>query len=127
MSETKSEEQQERAEKAARTGKALVVVAHGKPWVLAWQAGEALYEVMSGQGAGKDGFAPEDEGFDMGPAPSGDGVYVCVLGWVDDGPGDWPGSREVLPSIKEWRLATAEEWAHHLKNEWPWQAEEGWA
>jgi hypothetical protein len=124
MGETKRrvEEKQE----AAITGKALVVVAHGKPWVLVWQAGEALYETMSAQGAVKDGFAPEDEGFDMGTSP-GDGVYVCDLGWVDDGPGDWPGSREVLPSIKMWRLATPEEWAHHLKNEWPWESEEGWA
>jgi hypothetical protein len=114
----------EGAERAARTGKALVVVAHGKPWVLAWQVGTHLYELMTGH---KDGFAPEDEGFDMGPVPEGDGVYVCELGWVDDGPGDWPGSREVLPSLVSWRKATPEEWGHHLKNEWPWEPEEGWA
>ena len=110
-----------------RTGKALVIVAHGKAWVLVYQAGEHLREVMDAQGAAKDGFAPEDEGFDMGPAPKGDGVYICDLGWVDDGPSDWcDGSREVPPSIGAWRLATAEEWAHHLQNEWPWEPEEGW-
>jgi hypothetical protein len=122
-----SQVKQERVEEFARTGKALVVVAYGKAWVAAWQAGEHLYEVVTGQGGSKDGFAPEDEGFDMGPAPDGDGVYVCDLGWVDDGPGDWPGSREVLPSIATWRRATFEEWARHLKNEWPWEPVEGWA
>jgi len=129
MSESKRlwEEKQERDHEIAQTGKALVVVAHGKPWVLVWQAGEHLYEAMTGQGAAKDGFAPEDEGWDVGPAPNGDGVYVCDLGWVDDGPSDWEdGSREVLPSIKARRPATPEEWAHHLKNEWPWELEEGW-
>ncbi len=119
------QEQQERAEEVARTGKALVVVAHGKTWVLAWQAGEYLYEIMTGQGTAKEGFAPEHEGFDM--AIPGDGVYICDLGWVDDGAGDWQGSREVLPSIAAWRLATPEEWASHLKNEWPWELVEGWA
>jgi hypothetical protein len=116
----------ERAKEVARTGKALVIVAHGKALVLAWQAGDSLYEAMR-QGGIKESFAPEDEGFDMGPAPSGDGIYVCDLGWVDDGPGDWPGSREVLPSIQAWRQATAEEWGRHLKNEWPWEPVEGWA
>ena len=123
-------EQRERLDRKSKesacTGKALVIVAHGKVLVLAWQAGESLYEVMTGQGGSKDGFAPEDEGFDMA-APGDDGVYVCDLGWVDDGPGDWPGSREVLPSIKTWRLATEKEWSRHLKNEWPWEPVEGWA
>lgn len=121
------QEQMERDYEIARTGRALVVVAHGKAWVLVYQAGEHLYEVMSGQGADKEGFAPEGNGYDIGPAPSGDGVYVCELGWVDDGPSDWgDGSREVLPSFKSWRLATVEEWGRHLKNEWPWEPEEGW-
>lgn len=143
MGETKRrvEAKQEEAREVARTGKALVVVAHGKAWVAAWQAGESLREVMAGQGgcqvalciraqAGDlvDGFAPESEGYDMGPAPSGDGVYVCDLGLVDDGPSDWgDGSREVLPSIRAWCLATPEEWSHHLKNEWPWEPKDGWS
>ena len=120
-------ETKERVAELARTGKALVVVAHGKPYVLAWQAGEHLAEVMAGQGADKDGFDPEKNGFDMGPAPNGDGVYVCDLGWVDDGPSDWgDGSREVLPSIRTWRLATEEEWGYQRNNEWPWFPKEGW-
>ena len=121
-------EEKERNAESARTGKALVVVAHGKAYVLAWQAGEHLREIMTGQGSHKDGFDPKKSGFDIGPAPNGDGVYVCDLGWVDDGPSDWgDGSREVLPSLKTWRLATAEEWAHHAKNEWPWESREGWS
>jgi|GEM_PF-2503990 len=128
MSETKRrlEAAQKETREVARTGKALVVVAHGKPYVLAWQAGKHLAEVMAGHGADKDGFDPEKNGYDMGPAPNGDGVYVCDLGWVDDGPGDWPGSREVLPSIKTWRPVTAEEWGYQRNGEWPWYPEEGW-
>ena len=122
----KRERLDRKSKESACTGKALVIVAHSKALVLAWQVGESLYEVMTGQGGSKEGFVPEDEGFDMA-APGDDGVYVCDLGWVDDGPGDWPGSREVLPSIKTWRLATEKEWSRHLKNEWPWEPVEGWA
>jgi hypothetical protein len=112
-------EQAERAAERAATGKALVVVVHGEPFVIAWQAGMYLSEMMSGQGASGETFAPGECGFDMEVPP--DGVYLCDLGWVDDGPGDWPGSREVVCSIKEWQPATKEQWQHHLKNEWPWE------
>ena len=52
MDETKRrvEAKQEEAREVARTGKALVVVAHGKAWVAAWHAGDSLREVMAGQG-----------------------------------------------------------------------------
>lgn len=51
------------------------------------------------------------------PAP---GIWVWEGGWEDDGPGDWPGTREVRLTGK-WRTATAEEVTSFRDDEHVWE------
>ena len=101
------------------TGRALVVAFFGKALALVWDGDEALTETLDAAGASRlDGFDFEDAGVDAGELA--DGVYVGRLVLSDDGPGDWPGSREVAVSFRDKRPATAEEWASARADEWPW-------
>jgi hypothetical protein len=58
------------------------------------------------------------EDFDHEPQP--DGIYIAELVFVDEGPGDWPGSRETSIGVRNWRLATAAEWEEYVEGNWPW-------
>ena len=48
-----------------------------------------------------------------------------VVGLTDDGPGDWPGSREVRLGFASMRPATKEEWDAHCGGLWPWDVPGG--
>ncbi len=97
----------------------LVVYAHGQALALVCEPGITLDFIHeSDSKANTDGFVLDEAVVDYGIMP--DGVYYGVLSLVDDGPGDWPGSREVCPSLSDVRPVTADEWKAHLQGEWPW-------
>jgi hypothetical protein len=119
------------------TIKALVLFAHQKGHVIMYGDGclpvlgttRPLTEREKEDGAvedfihdmvGPDDFDLEKAGADY--APHADGVYVGTLKLVDDGPGDWPGSREVALQLCDTHLATEEEWRAYRDGEWPWEA-----
>jgi hypothetical protein len=116
----------EAEEKIARRAKSRVLFAfaHGDGVVLVCEEGAPLSFVQeNGNGASEDGFVLSKEGIDVGLDPDVPGVYFGVLGLVDDGPGDYPGTREFAVSLSEVRDVTAEEWKAHLAGEWPWEVE----
>ena len=99
----------------------LFAFAYGDGVVLVCEESVTLDFVRdAGNGASTDGFVLSKEGvdFDQSLDP---GVYFGVLGLVDDGPGDCPGTREFAVSLSEVRDATPEEWKAHLAGEWPWE------
>lgn len=97
----------------AATNQALIVVAHSKVLVLEVDVETGIGEWIDGMGEA-DAFAEVAE-WDMLP-----GVWVCSVDLVDDGPGDWPGSRECRLDISKVRLPTPEEWSSHLAGEYIW-------
>jgi hypothetical protein len=117
--EPASIEAAEEAWLAKRHLRALAVFHEGLGRVVLCEDGWPLEEVrgMVPGHAGTDGFSLEH--VDHEPQP--DGAYVGVVRLVDDGPSDWPGGREVVPVFAEVRRATKEEWARHLRDEWPWE------
>ena len=112
------------AEKKAgrwRQCRVLFVIAHGMALALACEDGEMLkYLQENGNGASSDGFSFDDESVDYDTTLA-QGVYIGTLKLVDEGPGDWPGTREYAPQLSESRLATEDEWRAHLRGEWPWE------
>lgn len=92
--------------------RALVARFFGRTTVLVW-CGAAIEHEVSCVGDGAD-LAES-----LGVVGDGDGLYVWEGDYVDDGPGDWPGSRECRLD-GWWRRATDEEWARHGRDEWPW-------
>jgi len=105
---------------ALTKSRVLVVFAYGAGLALACEDGVALDFIReTGSGASIDGFVLDTGGVDY--EPQADGVYIGVLSLVDDGPGDWPGSRECAPTLRDVRPATAAEWTAHLSGEWPWE------
>ena len=121
----KGDPEKELAEASKSKGRALVVVAYSDPYALVWSAGEYLRDTIIEAGGHTDGFALKNASFDH--AMVEDGLFIAELSMVDDGPGDWPGTREFLLSVTSFRTATAEEWAHHCDGDWPWDNEEGWS
>ncbi len=90
-------------------GKALVTFAHGLVFFLCF-AGPVYMSVCD----------PQAERF-FEPCPGQpDGVYLFELFFEDDGPGDSPGTRETVLSVKSDRPVTVEEWNAHVSGEWPW-------
>jgi len=109
-----------RREDSPRKSRVLVVMAHGVGLCLYCEPGIVLDYIHETYGfLPEDGFPLDKGGVDYDAALP-NGVYYGVLSLVDDGPGDWPGSREVCPTLKDTRLATPEEWQAHLTDEIPW-------
>lgn len=61
------------------------------------------------------GRRPSDIGLDGAPG----GVWIWEGGYVDDGPGDWPGTREYRLE-GTFREPTKEEWDNIENDEIPW-------
>ncbi len=100
-------------------GRALVCFAHGMGFILAWDGDEGVIETLNNEGI-NTGEGGSLETIDHETLP--DGIYVGELDWVNEGPSDWPGGGdEYALSFVKARLATAEEWQHHLDGEWPWE------
>lgn len=113
-----SDPKKEAEEAAKGKGKALVVFLYNKPFVLIWTAGEYMQMYLNEGGASSDtGFSLEEcgVGFDKQP----DGAYIGDFKFVDDGPSDWPGAREVVVDFVNVRPATSAEWEEFLRGDWP--------
>jgi hypothetical protein len=95
------------------------VVAHGQGVVLTYQAVSWLTNfIQDVVGGSAESFTLEKAGADYNLK---DGVWVADLDIVDDGPGDWPGSRESLLQVKRAHPVTQEEWVSYLDGDWPWE------
>ena len=99
--------------------RALVVFAHGRGLVLCYSGDEHVRQFISDSGGSNDTFDTETCGVDF--ENPGDGVFIVDMKLVDDGPGDWPGSREVAIQFSNARKATKEEWSNHCDDLWPWE------
>jgi hypothetical protein len=90
--------------------KALVVFAHGRGHVLVFQGPHNMAD-----------FDPQTEVYSGRSEGQSYGVFLVELVLEDDGPGDWPGTREVVLSERNRRLVTDAEWEAHVDGEWPWK------
>lgn len=102
-----------------RISRAVVVFAHQEGYVILHQAFGGVKEFIDDL-VGEQ-FDLDAVGADF--APQRDGVYVSELCLIDDGPGDWPGSREVCLSLREVRPITKDEWMFYRDGLWPWEQE----
>jgi hypothetical protein len=99
-------------------GLALVVIIHGAGLVLCWDGPAYFKEFVSdARGGGNDSFTFDCIDHEM----IEDGLFIVELVLIDDGPGDWPGSRESCLHARNFRQATPEEWKAHLVGDWPWE------
>jgi len=101
----------------AYPNRALIAVAHGHPLALVWSAEDWISSFINDAGGGET-FALEDISADY--EDSGDGIFTAAIRVVDDGPGDWPGSRECVVQFTDFTHVTADEWAAHCRGDWPW-------
>jgi hypothetical protein len=104
--------------KMPSTSRVLVVSFFGKAFAILVEDSVALEFIKEGGGFDVEGFSLEGASIDYGPLP--DGVHIGILKLEDDGPGDWPGSREACVALRDVRPATKEEWEAHLAGDWPW-------
>ena len=82
--------------------KFLVVFAHGRPIELDRDDREGPLDDWPNIGE-----------FDHADLP--DGLYLCDVDFVDDGPRDWPGTRDGIPSIRDARLVTVDQLNRYLE------------
>lgn len=105
----------------------LVVFQYGKGFVICKggategdeeaDAVDRFIDDAGGSGTSGD-FSLEAAGVDH--ADLADGVWMGQLRLVDDGPGDYPGTREYALQLHDERRCTPEEWAAFLAGDWPW-------
>jgi hypothetical protein len=98
--------------------KALLVVCHGAAYVVLYDLADEIEEMILADGGDEEGFAVGDTSIDL-PEMAG-GVWTVSVRVIDDGPGDWPGSRESAIQFYDERLATAEEWQGFCRGALPW-------
>lgn len=103
------------------TNRALVVFAHGQGLVLCYSGDEHVKQFISDAGGSSDMFDTETCGVDF--EDPGDGVFIVDMKLVDDGPGDYPGTREVAIQFTNARKATKKEWNMHCDALWPWEVQ----
>jgi hypothetical protein len=97
--------------------RALVAFAFQQGFVL-------LHQLFGGVREYIEDTCGTSETFDLDAAdfaPQPDGMYIGELRLIDDGPGDWPGSREVCLSLQEVRPITKDEWEAFRDGDWPWE------
>ena len=98
------------------TSCALFVVVKGTPHCLYRWTCEALEEHVQSVGETAAWQEAADEWTD--------GVLVCELRMVDDGPGDWEsGVRDCRLDAFNSRSASTEEWARFVSDEYVWDGE----
>ena len=98
--------------------KAIVAFTHGRGYVLCFDVDETVEEA-SGIDHGES-FALENIDVSVDYDAKNDGICIVDVSVEDDGPGDWPGSRECCICLKNARPVTKEEWAAFLDGEFPW-------
>lgn len=111
-------------------GRVLVAFAHGEGFVLLFAGDEVLTDFISDAGASPDGFGLSEVGADVKlPTADGssikDGVYLGSMKLEDDGPGDYPGTREVCLTVDDLRPVSKEEWNDYRNGEYPWPVSTG--
>lgn len=99
---------------------ALVMFAYGKGYILTWVAEEYIAQYISDCGGSVDGF-DLDYVTCTYTDPKCDGLMVANLSLVDDGPGDYSGTRECILQLDNWRPATEKEWTDFREGNWPWE------
>jgi hypothetical protein len=102
---------------------ALVVFAHEKGIVLEHNALGWIREAIQDAGGGET-FSLNDCGVDYDASKATNAIMVGKLQLADDGPGDWPGSREVVLQLLDLRSVTREEWDLYCEGGWIWPKEE---
>ena len=100
-------------------GRALVVVHHGLPLAVCWDGDEGVRQYLDDVVGHPDTFPFGAAGVDYDELT--DGLWIGELRIADNGPGDWPGSRECILKFCKERYATPDEWQAHLSGEWPWE------
>lgn len=112
--EPESEEQRSAADHA------IVVVHGGVARAVCCDLSEAMLEYLGTTVDDENqAFSPHEAPIDWNVP--GDGVWTMRARMVDDGPGDWPGSREVIVQLYGARPTTKEEWlAFCERKEPPW-------
>jgi hypothetical protein len=97
----------------------LLLISHaGIATAIVIDVDEPVMQHIHDCGGDVDGW--DLEGADVDAHAFVDGALVASVKMIDDGPGDWPGSRETVASIYDVRPATKEEWQAHVHGEWPW-------
>ena len=92
-----------------RTGLVLVVFAHGSGVVLYEDLHDHVESFIREGGFALDvPFGLDAVNIDYTPEP--DGVFVGEVVLADDGPGDYPGTRETRAEVRGLRFVTEEEW-----------------
>lgn len=104
-------------------GDALVLHFHGQSMLVCYCGPVRVHDVLDSAGRGSANVSFEDAGMEARGLEE-DGAYVGKLSVKDDGPGDWPGTRECVLVFHDARRVTAEEWRRHLDGEWPWEMPE---
>lgn len=97
--------------------KALIAVAHDAPCLLALQVTRAWEEALNENFSIREMSDLLDASVEAVPDDD-TGMFVFDVGFIDDGPGDWPGSRETTPSFTNPRRVTAQEWSDFLAGDW---------
>lgn len=110
--------EEELAKCGTPANKALVVVCHGIAYVVLYDLGTELEELLLANGGKTDGFTLSHANIDHAEMPPG--VWTVSVRVIDDGPGDWPGSRESAIQFYDERLATKEEWEGFCEGALPW-------
>lgn len=111
---------------SARSNKALVVCALGAAWVLTYEADDSIDVFIRDCGGNDDGFDLLAASVDF--KYPGDGLFVGDISIEDDGPGDWPGTREYTLALSAFRPATEAEFEAFRRSEYIWSddgAEDG--
>ncbi len=108
----------EEAEMQRRKSRVIVVFAHQIGLVVVCEPGDPL-AYLEEMGAGATPFELTASGVDHCQTMAA-GAYYGTLILIDDGPGDFPGTREVCASLTDLRPVTAEEWTATVAGDWPW-------
>lgn len=104
---------------ANEPARALMVFAHGIGQALVYSGPDPVRQFITDTGGDQDTFDTERCPVDF--QDPGDGLYIVELRIADDGPGDWPGSREGILQLHDPKPATREQWAAHCDGDWPWE------
>jgi hypothetical protein len=99
------------------SGLALVVVAHGRGSAICWDAHFRIKEFVSDGWGGGETFNLDA----VDHEPVEDGVFIAEMVLVDDGPGDYPGTRETALQLRNFRRVSEAEWGAFLAGDWPWK------
>lgn len=108
-----------KVEQRKEQDKALVIVFCNVSYVLMYDVAHEIEEMLLADGGKTDGFALSETNIDH-PEMMASGVWTVSVRIVDDGPGDWPGSRESVVQFYDERPATTQEWKAFCDGELPW-------